>query len=107
VGAVGGKLLVEESSFDASEEDQLVALDERTGKPAWHVPSGDVCGLTAKQLMLSVNNQHAVIDTQTGKQLSYSGADDEQGGSCPDIRAGGIEVSDDGAGLTITQALEP
>jgi outer membrane protein assembly factor BamB len=107
LGAAGGKVLVDESTTDASEEDQLVALDERTGKPAWHVPSGDVCGLTAKQLMLSVNNQLAVIDMQTGKQLSYSGADDEQGGACPDIRAGGVAVSDDADGITVTQALEP
>jgi outer membrane protein assembly factor BamB len=107
----GGKLLVTESSGDGDEGDRLVALDEHTGKEAWHVPSGQVCGLTAEQLLLSVNDQLAVIDVQTGQQLSYSGGqgDDsaEQGGECPDLRPGGIAVSQDAGGITITQQLEP
>jgi outer membrane protein assembly factor BamB len=117
IGDAGGKLLVDESGEDGDENDKIVALDDSSGKEAWHVPAGDVCGLTGKQLMLSVNDQIAVIDMQTGKQLSYSGAEDEdedddsaeQGGECPDIRAGGIAVSEDedGDGITITQKLEP
>jgi hypothetical protein len=54
--------------------------------------------------MLSVNQQLAVVDMQSGKQLSYSG---EEGGSCPDIRPGGIAVSNDGDGVTVTQVLAP
>jgi outer membrane protein assembly factor BamB len=104
VAAAGGKLLVDESASGGSNQDKLVALDERTGKPLWHVPDGDVCGLTAKQLMLSVNQQLAVIDMQSGKQLSYSG---EEGSSCPDIRPGGIAVSNEGDGVTVTQVLAP
>lgn len=108
----GGVLVVARN--DGREPDyerELVGLDDKTGEELWTLPDPeDICGITSSQLLLSINGQLAVIDTRTGKQLSYSEPEDA---TCPVVLPGGIGVmsgSEDPTqehGITITQVLDP
>lgn len=108
-GDAGGILLMYRDN-DSSHERELWGLDDTTGRKKWVLPEGDVCGITDNQMLLSVNDQLAVIDIQTGKQLSYSEPDDAE---CPEVLPGGIGVStgtDDPTqphSIRVTQLLEP
>jgi hypothetical protein len=112
VVADGGGLAIE--SLGDSEEPggkgSLVAFDDSTGSQVWKLP-GSVCGITNTQMMITVNNQTAIIDLKTGKQVSFSQE------SCPTILPGGISVSGEGSSnegspaeshaLKVTQVLTP
>jgi PQQ-like domain len=101
-----GRLLVVNESDRSGGNPQLVALSERTGAVQWHLPTtGAVCGLSAHQMLLSVNNQLATIDMSSGKQIFF----DASTGNCPTVLGGGIAVNTGGesGGTTVTQALVP
>lgn len=112
VVADGGGLAIEslENAGASGSKGSLVAFDDKTGRQVWKLP-GSVCGISNTQLMISVNNQTAIIDLKTGKQISFSQ------GSCPAILPGGISVSGEGSSnegapaeshaLKVTQVLTP
>jgi hypothetical protein len=105
LGDAGGTVLVDHS--DGPNGDRLmIAYADDTGKERWRSPGGQLCGLTASQLLLAVNDQLAVLDMATGKQLAYSDAKG-QGSGCPTVLAGGIAVSSSSEGLDVTQMLRP
>lgn len=101
IGDAGGILLASDEPADGPTK--VVGLDDRTGEEKWRVPGGEVCGMTGSQFLLGVNGQLAVIDTQTGEQVSYTA----DGSTCPTLLAGGIGVTRNSSGATVTQALEP
>lgn len=100
LGADAGLLLVEEQPDNGTAN--LVALAEKTGKEAWRLPAGQVCGTTSSQLLISVNQQLATIDLASGQQVSYTNES-----SCPTLLAGGITVSESNNEITVAQTLKP
>jgi outer membrane protein assembly factor BamB len=100
--ADGGELVV--TSDANGKTNQLVAFDDKTGSRPWSVPGGEVCGITATQMLLAVNGQLAVIDLGSGKQVSYTTNTSTSGSDCPMILPGGIEVE---SGGNVRQVLTP
>lgn len=110
----GGHLIAERTS--GSDADALLSLDDKTGVQQWTLPRGSVCGITSRQMLLSVNDQLAVIDLASGKQVSHgpiptAGVQDSVT-HCTVMLAGGIGVTtisraDTGVTLTMTQVLTP
>jgi hypothetical protein len=112
VVADDGGLAIEslEDAGESGSKGSLVAFDDATGRQVWKLP-GSVCGISSTQLMISVNNQTAIIDLKTGKQVSFSQE------SCPTILPGGISASGEGGSnedgstesnvLKVTQVLTP
>jgi len=93
---------VSEDGLDTS----IVAMRARDGKRLWaRALPAEICGFTERQLMVSIHNQLAVINMRTGLQISYTDTTSE----CPDIRLGGIEVTDANVagGWVVKQALLP
>jgi hypothetical protein len=108
-GDAGGRVIIGENS-------ELVALNDRTGATEWHIPisAADVCGITSHQLLVDTNGQLAILDSTTGRQLSYESGGSEDNGSgevqCASILlGGGLDAgANSGSGdLTVTQRLQP
>jgi len=112
VGDGGGTLVMLLQDCDSAGDTCLVGVDDQTGTRLWKLLDGSVCGLTNSQMLIDVNNDFAVINIKTGKQLSYT---PDNGNECPQIYSGGLEVgtgADNGdptaaQTLTVTQGLEP
>lgn len=95
----GGALVIGLSDANG---DSTIGLDTATGELRWTLPEVEVCGITSTQMLVSANNQLAVIDLDSGEQLSYEA---DSGGGCPVVLPGGIRV--DTSGGTVTQVLTP
>lgn len=77
--------------------DGVYAFNEQTGTPLWKVPAAALCAAADGKVFVSANEQLAVLDAMTGRQLSF----DPQISSCPSaVLTGGYYV--DGSGSTVT-----
>jgi hypothetical protein len=77
----------------AIERVAIAAYSATTGHREWAVDEGDYCGTTNGKVFVEVNEQLAVLDAATGKQLSYDASQTE----CPQIAQGAIvEPTTDG-----------
>ncbi len=108
--ADGGDVLLiyaEEPSGDQA----LMALDDRTGRVLWSLPSlpneekstGPVCGASNSETLAYVNGDYAILDIHSGKQISY----ESTGPACGTILPGGIEVQQAEQSTTVVQRLTP
>ena len=81
--AQAGVFLFSEHSYGAK---SIVALSPQDGHTLWGPVSAELCGATSGKLVVSANNQLAVLDASTGKQLSY----DATTSQCPKVLPGAM-----------------
>lgn len=80
----GGPVVIEPATVGGSTG--LSAISPTTGRTVWRNADGDFCGATSGKVFVSVNDQLAVLDATTGKQLSY----DPSQSQCPTVLPGAI-----------------
>jgi outer membrane protein assembly factor BamB len=90
----------------------LLALDPNTGRQKWKtdIGQGNVCDLTSTQVLVTDNNQLAILAASSGEQLSYEPnpyGSLTDGNICPSI----VETGLSGVGLdrdnNVVQLLRP
>jgi len=75
-------------------------LANHTVEVQWRLPGAGICAITNSRLLLVVNGQLALIDLETGRQISYS-----EDSVCPTDPPGGMGVSS-GSGSDLFEAEE-
>jgi hypothetical protein len=106
IGSGGDILVVQRQATDGVTTE---GLNARTGATLWTLPKVEqVCGLSTSQMLVQANDQTAVIDLATGKQLSFTPTSSSSyGSSCPVVLRGGIAASNANGGYVVTQVLAP
>ncbi len=80
----------------------VAGFAQADGKKLWSVGSSEYCGSGDGSVLISVNDQLAVLDAATGHQTSY----DPSTSDCPNMLPNGVTWSYDGSGnLTVEQYL--
>ncbi|MFD1277248.1 hypothetical protein ACFQ51_51675 [Streptomyces kaempferi] len=75
----------------------LMAVDVSSGKVLWKIDSTqEYCGIADGRVYVLINDQLAVLDARTKKQLRYDAKDPE----CPDLVDGAVMYTDEESGST-------